>query len=64
MMTSVNKRIDALEQDVNRDPDNPRIRIIEIWGDRGNGQELLETHKRKAGGWVKIPYENAVLEKL
>ena len=63
-MTSVNRRIEKLEQDVNRDPDNPRIRIIEVWGDRGSGPELLETHERKAGGWVKMPYTNAVLGKL
>ena len=57
-MTSVNRRIEKLEQDVNRDPDNPRIRIIEIWGDRGNGQELLETHERKATGLFWLPNNN------
>ena len=61
---TIEKRIAKLEQSMQIEQDPGRIRIIEVWGDRGSGPELLETHERKAGGWVKMPYTNAVLGKL
>lgn len=54
-MSALSKRLEQLEQALNRtqDPDNPRITVIEIRGDRGNGEETLETWRLEAGKWRK-----------
>ena len=52
-MGAINKRLDKLEAATNQDQDNTRITVIEVFGDRGNGEELAETYELKNGRWIK-----------
>ena len=54
-MGAINKRLERLEQMVKQDPENDpgRITVIDVFGDRGNGEEALETYELKNGRWVK-----------
>jgi len=52
---NIDTRLEKLEQEVGRDPDpaQPRITFIVVRGDRGAGEETLETWRLVDGGFVK-----------
>ena len=52
-MGKLDKRLERLEQTMKAETDPDRITVIEVFGDRGNGEELLETYELKNDRWVK-----------
>ena len=54
---NINRRLEKLEQLAARREDPDRIKVIEVWGDRGNGPVLLDTFKVNPIAGDKKPFK-------